>query len=520
MTEAGQTVGTDPATGASALAGRSPTTATAVGVLLAAVGFSITARVTADNSLLTHVATGRLILESGSVPTTDPYSSHFSGETWTVQSWLASVVYAATVDVGGFAWLRVLHGWIGFGLVAGFWQVTAAARSLATRMALTVGLLVVADAFWSPRPLLFGLAGLLAVLLALEGRLRPIWLVGTMWLWVNTHGSFPLAAILWGATVAGVMIDLLLSSGRTRIAEPDPVLERLAAAVRAVPSELWRIGVAVTVGTLAGAISPLGPRLLWFPFATVLRRESMERVVEWQAPTFSSPSELLYLLLIGGIVVAARRNRFGWRYLLPAVVFLAVGFLAVRNIAPGAIVALGLLTHGLEPDQSSPAHVQAKRSARASGPARVAVFGGLALVLVLSSMAASGPGLDLDRYPVAAVDYLEERGLVARDDVSLVHREAVGNYLTYRYGTEASVYMDDRFDFYPVERTTDHLDLVYGGRYDEVLSKVDASVVLWQADGLLADWLRRSDSWSMAFEDEEWIVACRRTTSTFTSCRD
>ncbi len=496
--------------------------ATAVGILLAAIGFSITARVTADNSLLTHVATGRLILDSGSVPTVDPYSSHFSGDTWTVQSWLASVVYAATVELGGFAWLRVLHGWIGFGLVAGFWQITASARSLAIRVALTVGLLVVADAFWSPRPLLFGLAGLLAVLLALEGRLRPWWLVAVMWVWVNSHGSFPLAAILWGATAAGAAVDGFIG----QISQGDRVggvVERLRASVMTVPSRVWQVGGAVAVGTLAGAIGPLGSRLLWFPFVTVLRRESMERVVEWQAPTFSSPSELLYLALIGVVAFAASRGSFAWRYLLPAVAFLAVGFLAVRNIAPGAIVTLGLLAHGLvhaRPTDRGSVGSEALggRGRDFSGPALVGAVGGLMLVLMLAAMAVGGPGLNLDRYPVAAVDYLEERELVARQDVSLVHREAVGNYLTYRFGTEASVYMDDRFDFYPIERTADHLDLVYGGQYDEVLSKVDASVVLWQSDGLLADWLRRSDGWSMAYEDDEWIIACRRGTSTYSTC--
>ncbi len=501
----------------SLLRGRRPDMATALGVLLSAIGFSITARLTADNSLLTHVATGQLILDSGSVPTVDPYSSHFSGQSWTVQSWFASVVYAATVEVGGFSWLRVLHGWIGFLLVAGFWQVTAAARSLAVRVGLTVGLLVVADAFWSPRPLLFGLVGLLAVVLALEGRLKPMWLVAVMWVWVNTHGSFPLAAILWGTTVVGTVLDAVLAR-RSGVQPVDSPVGAVVGAVGQVPNRLWRVGFAVVAGTLAGAISPLGPRLLWFPFATVLRRQSMERVVEWQPPTFSSAGEIVYLLLIAAVALAATRRRFGWRYLLPVVAFVAVGFLAVRNIAPGAMVALGLLANGLESEQRVGAPQPS--TARSSGPAILGVVGGLLLVLALAAGASLGPGLNLDRYPVSAVDYLEDRGLVASEEVSLVHREAVGNYLTFRYGNEASVYMDDRFDFYPLERTSDHLDLVYGGRYDEVLAKVEASVVLWQSDGLLAEWLRRSDGWSMAFEDDEWIVACRKSASTFDRCMD
>lgn len=501
-----------------------PRVSTAVGLLLAAVGFSITARLTADNSLLTHVATGRLILDSGSVPTADPYSAHFAGQPWTVQSWLSSVIYAAIVELGGFSWLRVVHGFVGLGLVLGFWRLTATARHLVVRCGLTVGFLVIGQAFWSPRPLLFGLAGLLIVVLVLEGHVRAPWLVPVMWIWVNSHGSFPLALVLWGATVAGMMVDRWLEVGGNQT--PTSQTDRFRQALGLTPRSVLAAGLWIGVGTVLGAASPLGPRLLFFPFATVSRQDALDRVVEWQPPTFTSPAELLYLALVGCVALAARRPGFGWRYLIPALLFLASGFLAVRNIAPGSLVVLALLTRGFaaDPAPSGADDRTIDRSVafgqRRSGPALLAAVGGAALVLTLTVMAATEPGVNLDRYPVAAVDYLDERGLVAEPDVSLVHREAVGNYLTYRYGENASVYMDDRFDFYPVDRTSDHLDLVYGGPYNQVLSKVDATVVLWQSDSLLADWLRESDGWSMAFEDDEWLVACRRATSTFDRCMD
>ncbi len=60
-----------------------------------------------DNSFLTHLATGRLILDHG-VPRTDPYSFTANGQPWVVQSWLASVIYAWIESWFGANGIRVL----------------------------------------------------------------------------------------------------------------------------------------------------------------------------------------------------------------------------------------------------------------------------------------------------------------------------------------------------------------------------------------------------------------------------
>ena len=61
-----------------------------------------------DNSFLTHVATGRLILAHG-VPTTDPYSFTAFGHGWVVESWLASALYGFVERAAGGHGLQVLH---------------------------------------------------------------------------------------------------------------------------------------------------------------------------------------------------------------------------------------------------------------------------------------------------------------------------------------------------------------------------------------------------------------------------
>lgn len=451
-----------------------------LGVLLAMVGFVVGAAVLTDNSLLTHIATGELILERGSVPSTDPYSATARGEPWTVQSWLVSVLYAVVHGAAGPAGLRILHGFVAAAVAVGVWVLVSPARQVVTRTGLAMIPIGVGLTFWSPRPLMFGLLGVVAVLLALRGLLPPWMMVPVMWVWVNSHGSFPLAVVLIGAVVVGAGLD----DKRWPSAEG-----RVLA---------WTVG-----GTLAGALNPIGPAILWFPIQMLGRREALQGVLEWSAPQFKSVGEWLFLALVPLLVLAATRGARG-RELVPGLVVLAAGLLAIRNINVASIVVVAAIAPALTDLVGSADGAERGIIARAA-----AASGAVGLVVAVAAVAVA-PGFDLDAYPIEEVEALERQDLVADPDVRLVHRDGVGNYLTFRYGPSAAVFIDDRFDFYPLEITADHLDLLEGGDVGEILDRRKADVVLWEADGSLAHWLRASDRWDVVLEGEFWVVACRR----------
>ena len=446
--------------------------------LLAVAGFAVGGRVISDNSLLTHLATGNLIVELGAVPSADPYSRDFAGAAWTVQSWLSSLLYARAVDLGGEAVLRLLHGLLAALVMVGIWRLCAPARELVTRAGLTVVPLMIGGALWSPRPFMFGLVGLVIVLMAIRGLVRPWALIPTMYLWVNSHGSFPLALLLLGAVAAGEVLD--------RRDWPVSPLKLLG----------W-----ASAGVLLGGLNPVGPTLWWFPVMLLSRGEALDQVVEWAPPGFDEPVDFLYLALLLPLMVAAKRG-MRWADLLPAAGFFAMGLLAIRNMAPASLVIAAMTAPSLAGLLGRTAGSDRGRAAR------MLAVAGMAGLAVSSVAVLTGPGLSLDRYPVDAVSYLEERALMA-SDVVVVHREGVGNYLTHRFGAGAEVFIDDRFDFYPVERTKDHLTLVHGGDYGEVLDRHGAEVVLWERDSALADWLEESPGWDLAYRDDEWVVACR-----------
>ena len=80
--------------------------------LLCLVGVQIGQRPLNDNSFFTHLATGRIILDGGGIPRSDPYTFSAHGASWTVQSWLASVLYAGAEEVGGLTAVRFENGLI------------------------------------------------------------------------------------------------------------------------------------------------------------------------------------------------------------------------------------------------------------------------------------------------------------------------------------------------------------------------------------------------------------------------
>ncbi|MEM7339998.1 MAG: hypothetical protein AAF467_15185 [Actinomycetota bacterium] len=464
------------------------TAATLLGRTLALLGFLIGARAITDNSFLTHLATGRLILTTGSVPSVDPYSVFGAGEAWTVQSWLVSVVYAALEQGPGLWSIRVFHGAITATVTLGLWRLSEPARQLVTRVMLVSLALLIGTFLWPPRPLLIGLLGMVVVLLVLERRLDRRLLVPLFWVWVNSHGSFVLGAGLVGLVFLGSTID------RRRVDRDDVIPVLYAAA-----------------GCLAGMVGPLGWRVLWFPLHMMGRSEALERVSEWASPSFRSPVEQLYLLPLALLVVAATRGA-PWRTLLPSLVFFVAGLLAVRNLGLATIVIVALVAPSLAGLIGTVTGERRVIGARLATAAIVA----LAAVVVVATVAEEP--LDLGDYPVAMADWMDDRSLLADAGVRVAQRDYVGNYLIHRKGAQAQVFMDDRFDFHALDVIEDHNTMLLGGDIDAVMARRDFDVVLWGTEGPLARWLVARDDWVVVESDEDWLIACRRDRPAFTRC--
>lgn len=460
-----------------------PTLEFAIGWLLALFGFFVGSRPIHDNSLLTHLSTGGLSWTEGRIPATDPYSYTAVGAEWTVQSWLASLVYAFLAELGGVSAIQLFNGVLVGAIMLMLWKLSDSARPLLARVLILVPVMVIGNIQWTPRPLLFGLVGFVVLLQILQEQRSVGWLIPVMWVWANSHGSFPLAFVLIGAFGLGRMIDQRTGSeGRWELPQPE---------VRVLKWAVLGLGVSM--------INPVGPRLLVFPIRLLAKQEALDGVVEWASPDFDSLPEKLLLGLIVGLVVVSRLGA-RWRLIVPGVLFALSGLLAVRNMSMAAIVLLVAIAPSLQLKGSLRGHEQ--------GLLPRALLGLAVVGMVLGSVIVQqGEPLSLDLYPVEEVDWLEERGLIAQPEVNIIQRDFVGNYMHYRFGTEARVFVDDRFDFFPQQVLDDHMVFIGGGDFGESLVRYDANVVLWQNDGGFAAWLKASDDWVIAHESEDWLIA-------------
>ncbi len=431
-----------------------------------------------DNSFFTHLATGRLILQDG-IPRHDPYSFTAAGQPWVVQSWLASWLYGFVDSWWGPAGLRVLMGLTTAGLAAMTWALTRPAKSLVGRIVITGLVLAVGTSVWAPRPLLIGLLLLGLTLLVAEGRVPAPVLLPALYIWVNVHGSFPLALVALAALAIGRRLD-----------GEHPRVELRALA--------WAAG-----GVVLGMINPLGPVLVIFPVRLLQRQQVLQQIIEWQSPSFSSGWARLFLLqILVAIVLLVRRPSY--RVAVPLVIFTAAALLGVRNVAVASLVIVPGMAYGLAGLGTITGHERRGRAA-VIGVVVIALLGGLLVV-----NAAREPVYDLRTYPVDALAWTDQAGWMT-PTVNVATQETVGNLLELLRGRDARAFIDDRVDMYPASVVDDFL-LVLRGRpgWQQVLDRDGIDVVVWDAHEPLTSLLAAEPGWRIPYNDGRFVVACRR----------
>jgi len=442
-------------------------------------GFRLGARPIGDNSAFTHLRTGIDMARTGAIPRTDPYSYTALGQKWVVQSWLPEWTYGWAYRLGGFK-LVVFEQALLIAVLA--WLVVRLARAGSPLRTALAGLTAVGvgTSLWTARPLLFGLICMALTITIVERRQRAWLLIPVVWLWVNSHGSFPLGLAWLGARAVGEALDW-----------------------RAWPRETWRYICGFGAGLAVSVANPLGLKLLAFPLTLGAKKDAFRNIVEWRSPDFSRGGGYFALAFLALALVLLLRARLNWRDVVPVVAFFAASLLAARNIGPLAVVmapALGRALRRTEPVAEGPS--------RSTGNPRMnrAVLVTIAAAFVIfGAVIFTSDGLDTVGYPDESVTWLEQQNLLAAPH-RLAHEDFVGNYLTLRYGDKARVFIDDRFDMYPLPVTKDYEGLLTAkAGVLEVIERRQIDVVLWRRDFPLVQILRAS-GWRETFGEKDYVV--------------
>jgi hypothetical protein len=459
--------------------------------VFAVLGWAIGIARLSDNSFFLHLRTGRLILERG-VPHSDPYSFTAHGVRWVAQSWLAELLYGVLDRAFGAASIRILGAVVAAAIAALTLRLALRlVRDRTRAVGLTVAVFGCMFALWSERQLVLGALAFLALVWVVEvpeswaGRRAVFLIPPLLWVWANVHGSFMFGFAFLGLHLAGRWLEGERPwTGRQR---------------------------GLLVGAVAGAavclLNPYGPALLTFPFELLGRGDVLAKVVEWKSPDFRTfQGQVFAVWLVVLVVALARgRSRVSRRDLVVAVPFLLLAFWAQRNIAMAAFATLPVVARAVAlPDCDETRERRADRLA--TGRVLVAL---LALMLVYSSVdAITGPAFDFHGNPVAAMHAVEHDGLLGR---RVAEWNGWGGYVALRYWPRQPVFMDDRFDMYPVPFIRETFELQdVTPQWQDVLRRTRVEVVVWRTDDALSQVLAESPDWVRVHRDLTAVVFVRR----------
>ena len=442
-----------------------------------------------DNSFFWHLQTGRGILDHG-IPRADPYSFSAPGVDWVAQSWLAEALYGVVDRAAGGFGIRLLVAVTGALITALTYRlVLRLCRDHLVAVGLTLAGIGASFTLWSARPLFLGLLAFVGLLWIVEvpdsllGRRPRLSIPILMWLWANLHGTFVLGFLYLALHLAGRWLD---GAAPWRDRE-------------------WLLSQAAAMGLALTLVNPYGFDLLVFPIQLLGRNEILREVTEWRPPRPGSVQGIM-LAVWGGVFLACLafgRRRPSRRDLLVSVPFLLLAISAERNIAMAPLVGLVVAARAVAP--STP------RSAAGTPLNRIVAGALLALAVLWGVQAAGQPDFDLEEYPVEAMRFLTDQGLLGR---RVMTDDRWGGYVILAHWPRQKVFVDDRYDMYPLPILRDSFRFSDAApSWPEILDRWAIDVVVWKRHTAIVERMGNNAGWERRYEDKVAAVFVRKTSS-------
>jgi hypothetical protein len=479
-----------------------------------------------DGDLGWHIALGRVILETGTVPTSDFLSHTMQGRPFVPHEWLAEVIFAALYGVGGFDAVALLTASAIALTFAGLLAVMLCRGVSPLVAGPLVGLGMLASiVHWAARPHIFTFLFTLVWATTLEehrrreegGGLRLIWLLPVMLLWVNLHGAFLIGYELTGTYLAGALLQTVASGGRERARHLRQARD---------------LGLLLSASLLISAANPVGFDLLRYSVDFVSQGYLRDLIPELQSPDFHNPLFLPFLLLLAITLAVSVRRELTPMLLLAS--WGAFALISFRNVPQFIIICLPLIAESAQdtirlgvaraiaPEAAAPLRgvvgALVRRGERFTTQVR-AVSGGIPAVVALLVIAAlmgrgvrmdlwqQGHGFSPTSFPVSAVEQLRPFPPGQR----VFNDAAWGGYLSFCCWPRVTNFVDGRVDFYGeayMRAYYSALDAEPG--WQEVLDRHRIDWVLVYPDRPIAQWLAQDPAWERIYADATAVVFVRR----------
>jgi tetratricopeptide (TPR) repeat protein len=512
------------------LARNAPLRALTVGAVLAAAAVMAYFNIT-DLDIGGHLAVGREILKSRSIPDTDFLTHTVRGHPYPIHQWLGQVILFATDHLFGVTGLILL------------------------RMAVVVlaGVLLYRNARREEAPVAVSAAIVLLLLLAVRPRMfiRPMLasLVFLPWLQAivgdvrrgKTRRLWPILPILtvWGHIHSGVLFGILFLAG-TLVAEGVKLLvaRRRKPGAEGFPGEAldgWNyrrlaifaaIGSALPFATMA-LVNPSGVKPLVLPLlffrndafrAMILEYRPVDLAVDW-------PFDMVAGAVLLGILLRPRRVDLA--DLVVVAGFGVLAFQSVRAIVELSATAAPLLarTWGSLAEDGFTAISRGRSRRKASAGLANSAEAGLLLAVIGGAFVVSlrcangwmypfGIGKDPKHYPERALDFVDAQGVrgnVFNTDIWS------GSILWRWHGVGHPVFVDARLEAYPEEFWRDEYYRVLQAApgWQDVLErrKVQWAILRRegkQTDDRIGEVLWEDPGWGLVYWDDYVMIFLRR----------
>lgn len=347
--------------------------------------------------------------------------------------WLGEVVFALAWRVGGFVGLAAIDFLLA-GTVAILLYVYSTLRSGKCKAACGVVsfALPVLGAFFTLRPQLIGYVFLLTTMILIErfrqGLTKRLWVLPAIFLiWVNTHGTFVLGAMVVGA---------YLLSGLFKFQAGGVV------AVQWTAEQRRHILLVMLLCLLVAPITPYGSRIAAYPLQMAFMQPvNVATILEWQPMSFHEPlgKVFLVLMLVYFLMQVTLRISYRLETLSLLIVAIFLTCLHVRFLLFFLFLFLPLLAEVLSrwTDAYKP-----EKDLRLVNAAVIAllVFAGVRYFSHTGEL----PGAFTELYPVEAVAHLKQVPL----NTPMFNFYGWGGYLIWSEMPRNSVFVDGRADLY------------------------------------------------------------------------
>jgi hypothetical protein len=473
--------------------------------------FSLAAVPPLDPDLWWHLANGRLLVHTLSIPHVDVYSFSAAGQPWVMHEWLADLGMYGLFKIGGLPLLVALFAMVVTGAAVGLYCLLRAG-GLAQTPSVLVTLLgaLAGSTAWGARPQLLNplLAGLLllGLLRYRQGRLSPWLLPPFIWLWANLHSGFMVGVIISGLFAAGEAFDCWRGAPKAMDG-----------------SRIRRLAIAIALGLVLAAVNPFGIQALLFAVGTLTSSVIQNNIQEWASPDFHTlPGlllEALVFLLLAGL--ATRRVKAPASEWLLAFALLYLAFSSQRHVPLFVLGAAPLLGRCVQATLAVAASLMPDRLART--PRKRSSVGrlglpNLALLLVVGAgMVAYRAVPNLltpnQEQAISAVEPVVAAGALGRTGkpARVFNYYDFGGYLVWTLGPSGSrVYIDGRVEVYGPRIFTDYLRVNYlGDGWQSVLQASRADAVILPNGHPLVRLLQQDSSWQQFTRDRVATVFTR-----------